>query len=108
MNILVIGSGGREHAIAWKLAESKKCTKVFIAPGNAGTALEAKCENVDIAATDISQLLEFARSHQIDFTIVGPEAPLALGIVNAFTEHQLRCFGPTQQAAQLESSKTFF
>lgn len=107
MNILIIGNGGREHAIAWKVAQSKLATQVFAAPGNAGTQLEKKVKNVAIEATDIAALIEFAKKEAIDLTIVGPEAPLALGIVDQFTQHQLRCFGPTKEAAQLESSKAF-
>lgn len=107
MKILIIGSGGREHALAWKAAQSEKSSQVFVAPGNAGTALEPNLENIDIAADDISKLLDFAISQQIDLTIVGPEAPLVLGIVDKFTASGLACFGPTQGAAQLEGSKVF-
>ena len=107
MNILVIGSGGREHALAWKLAQSPRVSKVFVAPGNAGTATEAKCENVAISATDIPALFSFAKDHAIALTVVGPEAPLALGVVDTFRDGGLRIFGPTREAAQLESSKAF-
>lgn len=107
MNILIIGNGGREHAIAWKAAQSAQVTTVWVAPGNAGTAREQKVKNVAISSTDIQALLEFAKQQKIDLTIVGPEAPLALGIVDTFQTHQLPCFGPTQFAAQLESSKAF-
>lgn len=107
MNILIIGSGGREHAIAWKIAQSPKVQAVWVAPGNAGTHFEEKIQNIDIAATDISALVAFAKITPIDLTIVGPEAPLALGIVDTFRENHLRCFGPTKNAAQLESSKAF-
>lgn len=107
MNILVIGSGGREHALAWKIAQSPKVKAIWVAPGNAGTSLEEKIQNIDIAATDISSLVAFAKTTPIDLTIVGPEAPLALGIVDTFRENNLRCFGPTKAAAQLESSKAF-
>lgn len=107
MKILIIGNGGREHALAWKIAQSPKATHVFVAPGNAGTALESKVKNVDISATDISALTQFAIDNHIDLTIVGPEAPLALGIVDHFQKNNLKCFGPTQKAAQLESSKAF-
>ncbi len=107
MNLLVIGSGAREHAIAWKLSQSPKADKIFVAPGNAGTASTPKCENIAIEATNIAKLLEFAQQKQIDLTVVGPEAPLALGIVDQFCAAGLKCFGPTQQAAQLESSKVF-
>ena len=105
MKLLVIGSGGREHALAWKLAQSPRVFKVFVAPGNAGTALEAGLDNV--AITDFAQLIEFARTEQIALTVVGPEAPLAAGIVDAFQAAGLKIFGPTQRAAQLESSKDF-
>ncbi len=107
MNILIIGNGGREHALAWKAAQSPLATHVFVAPGNAGTALEPNMKNVDIAATDLSALLEFAKTTPIDLTIVGPEAPLSLGIVDLFQKHSLKIFGPTQFCAQLESSKAF-
>ncbi|PHM48815.1 phosphoribosylamine--glycine ligase [Xenorhabdus miraniensis] len=107
MNILIIGSGGREHALAWKAAQSPLANKVYVAPGNAGTALEANLENVDIAATDIDGLLAFAQNHNIDLTIVGPEAPLVIGVVDAFLQAGLTIFGPTKAAAQLEGSKAF-
>jgi phosphoribosylamine--glycine ligase len=107
MKILVIGGGGREHALAWKAAQSKDVDIVYVAPGNAGTAHEPKLENVAIDAEDISTLSTFAKAKQIDLTIVGPEAPLVLGVVDAFQAAGLRCFGPTQGAAQLEGSKAF-
>lgn len=107
MNILIIGNGGREHALAWKASQSPLADKVFVAPGNAGTALEPLLENVDIAATDIAGLLAFAKSHDIGLTIVGPEAPLVIGVVDAFRAAGLKIFGPTQAAAQLEGSKAF-
>ncbi|PUB84191.1 MAG: phosphoribosylamine--glycine ligase [gamma proteobacterium symbiont of Ctena orbiculata] len=107
MNILVIGSGGREHALAWKAAQSDLADKVFVAPGNAGTALEKKLENVEIDADSIDELIEFAKAKQIGLTIVGPEAPLVNGIVNAFEAAGLHCFGPSKDAAQLEGSKSF-
>lgn len=107
MKVLVIGNGGREHALSWKVAQSTHVSKVFVAPGNAGTALEKKIHNVAIDVTDIEALLFFAQKEKINLTIVGPEAPLALGIVNTFQQHGLRIFGPTQLAAQLESSKSF-
>ncbi|MBE8597563.1 phosphoribosylamine--glycine ligase [Xenorhabdus sp. BG5] len=107
MNILVIGSGGREHALAWKAAQSPLANKVYVAPGNAGTALEANLENVNIAATDIEGLLAFAQDHDIGLTIVGPEAPLVIGVVDAFQQAGLTIFGPTKAAAQLEGSKAF-
>ena len=107
MNILIIGNGGREHALAWKAAQSPLATKVFVAPGNAGTALEPTLENVAIDATDIPGLLAFAQREEIGLTIVGPETPLVLGVVDAFQREGLTIFGPTQAAAQLEGSKSF-
>jgi phosphoribosylamine--glycine ligase len=107
MNVLVIGSGGREHALAWKAAQSPDVEKVFVAPGNAGTAREAKLENVAIGVEAIDQLVAFARDNAVDLTIVGPEAPLVLGVVDAFEQAGLRCFGPRKGAAQLEGSKAF-
>jgi len=105
MKILVIGSGGREHALAWRLAQGAKVQKVYVAPGNAGTALEDGVENVAISA--IPDLIEFVKRENIELTVVGPEAPLAAGIVDAFRAAGLKIFGPTQAAAQLESSKDF-
>lgn len=107
MKILVIGNGGREHALAWKAAQSPLVDTVFVAPGNAGTALEPTLQNVAISATDIPALLSFAKSEDIGLTIVGPEAPLVIGVVDAFREAGLTIFGPTQGAAQLEGSKAF-
>lgn len=107
MKVLVIGSGGREHALAWKAAQSADVEIVYVAPGNAGTAMEPKLENIDIGVTDIDALIEFARSHQVDLTIVGPEAPLVIGVVDKFQAAGLRIFGPTAAAAQLEGSKAF-
>ncbi|WP_445427914.1 phosphoribosylamine--glycine ligase [Alishewanella sp. HL-SH05] len=107
MKVLVIGGGGREHALAWKAAQSPLATEVFVAPGNAGTAREAALQNVAIAADDVAGLLAFAQQEQIDLTIVGPEAPLAKGVVDRFRAAGLAIFGPTQAAAQLESSKAF-
>lgn len=107
MQVLIIGSGGREHALAWKTAQNAAVTKVFVAPGNAGTALEAKCENVAIGAEDVAGLLAFAQNNAVDFTIVGPEAPLVLGVVDAFQAAGLAIFGPSKNAAQLEGSKAF-
>ncbi len=107
MKVMIIGGGGREHALAWRCASSDNVETVYVAPGNAGTALEPKLENIDIAADDINALLEFAQNKKIDITIVGPEAPLVLGIVDQFAKANLNCFGPTQAAAQLEGSKTF-
>jgi phosphoribosylamine--glycine ligase len=105
MNILVIGNGGREHALAWKLAQSPQAGKVYVAPGNAGTAMD--CENVDISPNDIPRLIKFAQQHEIGLTVVGPEAPLVAGIVDAFTAEKLTIFGPTKAAAELEGSKAF-
>ena len=107
MNILIIGGGGREHALAWKAAQSPQADNVFVAPGNAGTACEPGIENVAIAADDIQALLGFALGHDIGLTVVGPEVPLVAGIVDTFIAAGLRCFGPTQNAAQLEGSKAF-
>lgn len=107
MKILVVGSGGREHALAWKAAQSPLADQVFVAPGNAGTALEKSVTNVDIGAEDIPALLSFAKDNQIDLTIVGPEAALVAGIVDVFSENGLKIFGPTKAAAQLEGSKAF-
>jgi phosphoribosylamine--glycine ligase len=105
MKILVIGNGGREHALAWKLAQSPKASRVFVAPGNAGTALDPAMQNVPI--TDIQALVQFAKDEQIGLTVVGPEAPLSQGVVNAFMAAGLKIFGPSRAAAQLESSKDF-
>jgi phosphoribosylamine--glycine ligase len=107
MKVLVIGNGGREHALAWKAAQSPLVETVFVAPGNAGTALEPTLQNVAISATDIPALLDFALSEQIGLTIVGPETPLVLGVVDTFRNAGLTIFGPTQAAAQLEGSKAF-
>lgn len=107
MKVLVIGGGGREHALAWKAAQSPQVSQVFVAPGNAGTALESNLQNVAIAADDVPALLAFAQEEQIALTIVGPEAPLARGVVDSFRANGLAIFGPTQAAAQLESSKAF-
>lgn len=106
MNVLIIGSGGREHALAWKVAQDERVEKVFVAPGNAGTAIEAKCENVAIDVLELDKLVEFAKDN-VSLTIVGPEAPLVAGVVDRFREHGLPCFGPTAGAAQLEGSKAF-
>lgn len=105
MNVLVLGGGGREHALAWKLAQSPKVGKIFVAPGNAGTALDKSVENVNI--TDRQALRAWALANKIALTVVGPEGPLAAGVVDEFRQHGLRVFGPTQAAAQLESSKSF-
>lgn len=105
MRILVIGNGGREHAIAWKLAEDEKVTKIYCAPGNGGTFMENKCENINI--TDSEELLKFALNNSIDITVVGPEVYLCSGIVDLFKSHNLKIFGPSKKAATLEGSKTF-
>ena len=107
MKVLIVGGGGREHALAWKVAESLQVNEVFVAPGNAGTANEPKVFNIGIGAEEIDALLDFARQEHIDLTVVGPEAPLTEGIVNRFQEQGLRCFGPSKEAAQLEGSKDF-
>lgn len=106
MNVLIIGSGGREHALAWKVAQDPRVQKVFVAPGNAGTATEAKCENVAIEVTALEQLADFAERNVV-LTIVGPEVPLVAGVVDLFRARGLNCFGPTKGAAQLEGSKAF-
>lgn len=105
MKVLVIGSGGREHALAWKLAQSERVIKVYVAPGNGGTARESRLENLPI--TDLHELCQWAKDNKVDLTVVGPEAPLAAGVVDLFRANGLRIFGPTQAAAQLESSKAF-
>lgn len=105
MKVLVIGSGGREHALAWRIAQSRRVSKVFVAPGNAGTELDAYLTNVPI--TGIAELVEFAQAEKVELTVVGPEAPLAAGVVDAFRAAGLKIFGPTQYCAQLESSKDF-
>jgi len=107
MKILLIGSGGREHALAWRLAQSERVSEILVAPGNAGTASEHKCRNVNIAATDLDGLLALAEQEQVAFTLVGPEAPLVAGIVDSFQNAGKRIFGPRQAAAQLEGSKAF-
>jgi phosphoribosylamine--glycine ligase len=105
MKILIVGSGGREHALAWKISKSPLVKKIYAAPGNAGIARLAEC--VDLKAEDLEGLLAFAKKEAIDLTVVGPEVPLCLGIVNLFQEHKLRCFGPSKEAAELEGSKVF-
>jgi phosphoribosylamine--glycine ligase len=107
MKVLVIGGGGREHALAWKLAQSKRVTSVLVAPGNAGTALEPKVRNVPIAADAVDELFKLAREEHVGLTVVGPEAPLAAGLVDRFVNAGMRCFGPRKAAARLESSKQF-
>ncbi|MET1161578.1 MAG: phosphoribosylamine--glycine ligase, partial [Pseudoxanthomonas sp.] len=107
MKVLVIGSGGREHALAWKLAQSERVVEVIVAPGNAGTATETKCRNANVAVTNIDGLLSLARNAKVDLTVVGPEIPLVAGVVDRFREAGLRIFGPTAAAAQLEGSKAY-
>ncbi len=107
MRVLVVGSGGREHALAWKCAQSERVSEVIVAPGNAGTAREPKVRNVDIAADDINGLIELAISEAVDLSLIGPEAPLVAGIVDRFEQTGLRCFGPSRAAARLEGSKDF-
>ena len=107
-NVLIVGGGGREHALAWKIAQSDKVAKVFVAPGNGGTAVAGgKIENVAIAATEIDDLIEFAGTNDVTLTVVGPEAPLTAGMVDCFENAGMRCFGPVAGAARLEGSKTF-
>ena len=107
MKILIIGGGGREHALAWKLSQSPRVSEVFVVPGNAGTALEENVTNVDLSISDLDSLVAFAESHAIDYTVIGPEAPLVDGVVDRFEEKGLRCFGPRADCAQLEGSKAF-
>ncbi|WP_435103866.1 phosphoribosylamine--glycine ligase [Arhodomonas sp. AD133] len=107
MNVLVIGGGGREHALAWKLAQSPTVEAVYVAPGNAGTRLESKVQNVAIGVEDVAALVDFARNAEVGLTVVGPEVPLTMGVVDAFEAAGLRCFGPTRDAAELEGSKAF-
>ena len=106
MNVLIIGSGGREHALAWKMAQDERVETVFVAPGNAGTATEAKCKNVAIDVLELDKLADFAAAN-VALTLVGPEAPLVAGVVDLFRERGLKCYGPTASAAQLEGSKAF-
>ena len=105
MKVLVIGSGGREHALAWKLSQSKSCTKIYVAPGNAGTAEEPKTENVDLKAEDIEGLLSFAKSQEIDLTIVGPEAPLVLGLIDLFEENNFCLLYTSPSPRDLSTSR---
>ncbi|KOR28715.1 phosphoribosylamine--glycine ligase, partial [Achromatium sp. WMS3] len=107
MNILIVGNGGREHALAWKISQSPNVQQVFIAPGNAGTELEPEITNVPITYNTINRLIDFAKQQAIDLTIIGPEAPLVQGIVDEFNAADLKCLGPNQAAAQLEGSKIF-
>ena len=105
MKVLIVGGGGREHALAWKISKSPRVNCVFVAPGNAGTAIDA--ENVDIADNDIPRIVEFAKQNKIDLAVIGPEVPLAAGAVDALSEAGVRTFGPSAQAAELEASKVF-
>ncbi|MBK6658584.1 MAG: phosphoribosylamine--glycine ligase [Proteobacteria bacterium] len=107
MKVLIIGGGGREHALAWKCAQSPRVSEVLVAPGNAGTAREARVRNVDVGAEDVAGLVALAKREQVGLTIVGPEAPLALGVVDAFEDAGLKCFGPRQAGAILEASKAY-
>src|SRR6187549_1333585 len=107
MKILIVGSGGREHALAWKCAQSPKVSEVLVAPGNGGTATERRVRNVDVAAEDIAGLVSLAKTEKVGLTIIGPEGPLVAGVVDAFHAAGLRCFGPTKAAAQLEGSKAY-
>src|SRR4051794_24694954 len=107
MKVLIVGSGGREHALAWKCAQASRVTEVLVAPGNAGTATEPKVRNVGVPADDIQGLVRLAEDESVDLTIIGPEGPLVAGIVDSFNARGLKCFGPTRKPAQLEGSKAF-
>ncbi len=107
MKVLIVGSGGREHALAWKVAQSPKVSEVLVAPGNGGTATEPRVRNVNVAAEDVPGLVALAKAEKVGLTIIGPEAPLVIGVVDAFIAAGLRCFGPRQAAAQLEGSKAY-
>jgi len=107
MNILVLGSGGREHALAWKIAQDSQVSQVFVAPGNAGTATESKCKNIQLDILNNNAIIDFAKANNVDLVVVGPEAPLVNGVVNAVQDAGLKIWGPTQYAAQLEGSKAF-
>jgi phosphoribosylamine--glycine ligase len=107
MRVLVVGEGGREHALSWKIAQSPKVTKVYVAPGNGGTEQEALLTNINIKSDDINELASFAMKEQIDLTIIGPEDPLVHGITDKFQALGLKCFGPSKDASQLEGSKEF-
>ncbi len=107
LKVLVIGQGGREHAIAWNLSKSEKINSIYVAPGNGGTFFEKKTTNIKLKTTDIDSLIDFVKKNSIDLTIVGPEAPLVDGIVNRFNAEGLRIFGPTKEHARLEGSKVF-
>src|SRR6516164_6854220 len=107
MKVLIVGGGGREHALAWKCAAAARVTEVLVAPGNAGTAIEPRVRNVGVAAEDVAALVQLAATERVGLTIVGPEAPLVAGIVDAFAAAGLKCFGPRRAGAQLEGSKAF-
>src|SRR5262245_24762923 len=107
MKVLIVGSGGREHALAWKCAQAARVTAVLVAPGNAGTATEPKVRNVEVMADDIQGLVRLAQAEEVDLTIIGPEGPLVAGVVDSFKARGLRCFGPGRKPAQLEGSKAF-
>src|SRR5262245_102689 len=107
MKVLIVGSGGREHALAWKCAQSPRVSEVLVAPGNGGTATEPRVRNVNVAAEDVEGLVALAKAEKVGLTIIGPEGPLVIGVVDAFTAAGLRCFGPRKAAAQLEGSKAF-
>ena len=107
MKVLIVGSGGREHALAWKCAQSPKVSEVLVAPGNGGTATEPRVRNVNVGSEDVAGLVAMAKAENVGLTIIGPEAPLVIGVVDAFAAAGLRCFGPRQAAAQLEGSKAF-
>jgi phosphoribosylamine--glycine ligase len=107
MKVLIVGSGGREHALAWKCAQAERVTEVLVAPGNTGTAQEPKVRNVDVMADDLVGLVRLAQAEEVDLTIVGPEGPIVAGVVDAFRQRGLKCFGPSRKAAQLEGSKAF-
>ena len=107
MKVMVVGGGGREHALTWKISQSPRVDRIFVAPGNAGTALEAKAENVDVADADVPGIVRLAKQNQIDFAVIGPESSLAAGVVDALGEAGIRVFGPSKQAAELEASKVF-
>ena len=107
MKVLIVGSGGREHALAWKCAQASRVTEVLVAPGNAGTATEPKVRNVEVTSDDIPGLVRLAQDEGVDLTIIGPEGPLVMGVVDAFKARGLECFGPVRKPAQLEGSKAF-
>ena len=107
MKVLIVGSGGREHALAWKCAQAARVTEVLVAPGNAGTATEPKVRNVEVMPDDIQGLVRLAQEEAVDLTIIGPEGPLVLGVVDSFKARGLKCFGPGRKPAQLEGSKAF-